>query len=142
MVTRRPARADVHQHLWTPPLLEALADRSRLPFARRSDGIAVLYCAGDQAWVIDVERESPGERADLVRTDGLDLALIALSSPIGVEPLPREEARELIDAHLAGIEALPGEFAACPWRSSAPSPRTSMSCWPAGASDARSRPGR
>jgi len=108
----QPTHVDVHQHLWTPPLLDALAARSRLPFARRTDGAVVLHCAGEQAWVLDVERESPRERAHVVRTDGLDLALLAMSTPIGVEALPREEARELIDAHLAGIEALPREFAA------------------------------
>ena len=112
MAIPQPTHVDVHQHLWTPPLLDALAARSRLPFARRTDGAVVLHCAGEQAWVLDVERESPRERAHVVRTDGLDLALLAMSTPIGVEALPREEARELIDAHLAGIEALPREFAA------------------------------
>jgi len=105
-------RTDVHQHIWTAPLLHALAVRDRLPFVRRADGITVLHCAGEPAWAIDVEAESPERRADLLRADGLDRALIAPSSPIGLEALPREQAQHLIDAHLAGVEALGYQFAA------------------------------
>jgi hypothetical protein len=47
-----------------------------------------------------------------VHDDGLDLAAIALSSPIGVEELPRAEASELIGAYLAGVADLPEEFLA------------------------------
>jgi 6-methylsalicylate decarboxylase len=107
-----PARIDVHQHLWTPRLLDALAARNRLPFVRNNDGMAVLHCAGEQAWTIDVEAESPRRRANLVRSDGLDLALIALSSPTGIEALPRDDARELIEAHLAAVAEVGDEFAA------------------------------
>ena len=57
-------------------------------------------------------RRSLDQRAALVRRDGLDLALIAISSPIGIEALPREDALELIEAHLQGVRALPPEFAA------------------------------
>ena len=112
MITQSPARADVHQHLWTAPLLDALAAREHLPFVRRARGLAVLHCAGEQAWAIDVASETPRRRADLIREDGLDRVLIALSSPVGIEALPRDEARQLIDAHLAGIAELSPEFAA------------------------------
>jgi 6-methylsalicylate decarboxylase len=106
------ARVDVHQHVWTPPLLEALAARDRLPFVRRSHGITVLHCAGEQAWGVDTDGEAPRRRADLVRSDGLDLALVALSSPIGIEALPHDEARHLIDAYLDGLDELGEEFGA------------------------------
>lgn len=112
MISEPPGRADIHQHLWTRPLLDALTARERLPFVRRSNGMAVLHCAGEQAWAIDVESETPDRRADLVRADALDLALIALSSPVGIEALPRDEARELIDAHLLGLDELGAEFGA------------------------------
>src|SRR5947209_3776222 len=107
-----PNRVDVHQHTWTTPLLDALSARERLPFVRRADGLAVLHCAGEQAWAIDVESETAQRRAELARADGLDRAIVALSSPIGIEALPREEAQFLIDAHLAGIETLGSQFAA------------------------------
>lgn len=105
-------RLDVHQHLWTEPLLDALASRNRLPFVSRSDGSAIVHCAGEQAYAIDLTTENPARRARLAETEGLDLALIAPSSPIGLEALPREEARELIDAHLAGIDQAGNRFQA------------------------------
>ena len=111
MITPRPARVDVHQHIWTTPLLQALAARERLPFVRLTDGIAVLHCAGEQAWAIDIETETPQRRLELARADGLDRVIVAPSSPIGIEALPREEAQPLIDAHLAGIDDLGSEFA-------------------------------
>ena len=107
-----PSRIDVHQHLWTPSLLAALATRDRLPFVRRTDRMAILQCAGEQAWAIDLEAQAPGRRAALITSDGLDMALIALSSPIGIEALPRDDACELIDAHLTGTSELGHAFAA------------------------------
>src|SRR5947209_17731870 len=107
-----PNRVDVHQHTWTTPLLDALAARERLPFVRRADGLAVLHCAGEQAWAIDVESETAPRRTELARADGLDRVIVALSSPIGIEALPRGEAEFLIDSHLAGIETLGSQFAA------------------------------
>jgi hypothetical protein len=103
---------DVHQHLWTEPLLDSLATRRTLPFVRRSHGLTVLHSAGEQPYLIDLEAESCGRRASLLDADGLDLALVALSSAIGVEALPRTEARELIEAHLEGALTLPDGFAA------------------------------
>jgi 6-methylsalicylate decarboxylase len=103
---------DAHQHIWTEPLLERLAQRDSLPLVRYEDGLTVLHSAAESPWVIDVAAESPQRRAARVREDGLDLALVAISSPIGIEALPRERALELIDAHLDGVLALPSEFAA------------------------------
>jgi len=54
----------------------------------------MLHCAGEQPYVIDIEAEEPDRRAALLRSDGLDLALIAISSPIGIEALPDRDARE------------------------------------------------
>jgi hypothetical protein len=70
-------RIDVHQHIWTAPLIEA---------------------------------ETPARRTRLVAADGLDRALVALSSPIGIEALERDDAVTLIDAHLKGVEALGEPF--------------------------------
>jgi predicted TIM-barrel fold metal-dependent hydrolase len=98
------ATTDVHQHLWTESLLDALAARDRLPFVTRSDGTAIVHCAGEQAYAIDLTTENAASRARLARDEGLDLVLIAPSSPIGMECLPRAEAHELIEAHLAGVE--------------------------------------
>jgi hypothetical protein len=105
-------RVDVHQHLWTGALLAGLAARECPPLVRRSNGLTLLHTRAEQPDVSDVAMESAQQRAELVRRDGLDLALIAISSPLGIEALPRDIALELIDAHLEGVAALPGEFAA------------------------------
>jgi predicted TIM-barrel fold metal-dependent hydrolase len=105
-------RVDVHQHIWTVPLVERLAAREALPLVRRTDGLCVLHSAAEQPYVIDLDAEAPARRVELVATDGLDLALVAISSPIGVEALPREDALDLIEAHLDGVAALPPQFAA------------------------------
>jgi hypothetical protein len=104
-------RVDVHQHVWTEPLVEALSRRSTFPFVRRSGGVTILHSAGEHPYVIDLEAESAERRARLLHQDGLDLALVAISSPIGIETLPREQAVELIKAHLTGVEGLREEFA-------------------------------
>ena len=106
-------RVDTHQHLWTEHLLDALATRERLPFVTRDDGTAIVHCAGEQAYAIDLSTEAPANRRVLTQDDGLDLALIAPSSPIGMEALPRDEARELIEAHLTGIDEAGERFQ--PW---------------------------
>jgi hypothetical protein len=103
---------DIHQHIWTEPLLDALAARESLPFVRRSDGLTVLHSAGELPYVIDEHAESPARRVNLLAADGLDRALIALSSPIGIEALARNSARELIAAHLDGVQALGDAFGA------------------------------
>jgi predicted TIM-barrel fold metal-dependent hydrolase len=105
-------RIDIHQHIWTTPLLDRLAAREQWPFLRRDGGLTVLHCAGEQPYLIDVAAEAPARRAALLAGDGVDLAVISISSPIGIEPLRREEAQELIAAHLDGVQSLGPRFAA------------------------------
>lgn len=103
---------DIHQHVWTTPLLDALAQRTSLPFIRRTDGLTVLHSGGELPYVIDTAGESPQRRAARLRRDGADRTLVALSSPTGIEALPRPAAAELIAAHLDGVLALGPEFLA------------------------------
>jgi 6-methylsalicylate decarboxylase len=103
-------KIDVHQHLWTEPLVQALAARSELPFVRSENGLTVLYLAGERPYVIDLSSEAPARRAALVELDGLDRALLCLSSPLGIEWLPREQALALIDAYHEGALSLDGPF--------------------------------
>jgi hypothetical protein len=93
-------------------LLDALAARRRLPFVRRDDGLTVLHSADERPYVIDVRSETPDRRRRLLHEDGIDRALIALSSPIGIEGLPEAAAAPLIQAHLDGVLALGEGFAA------------------------------
>jgi 6-methylsalicylate decarboxylase len=103
-------RTDVHQHLWSEPLIAGLAARAELPFVRFERGLTVLYLAGERPYVIDRAGEEPGRRAALVEHDGLDRALLCLSSPAGVERLPREQAAPLLEAYHDGALALGGPF--------------------------------
>jgi hypothetical protein len=103
-------KIDVHQHLWTDPLIEALAARRELPFVRGERGLTVLYIAGERPYVIDCESERPARRAELVEQDGLDRALVCLSSPVGIEGLARPEAAPLLEAYHEGALSLGGPF--------------------------------
>jgi hypothetical protein len=110
MILSWAMKIDVHQHLWTEPLLAELADRTALPFVRAENGLTVLYIDGDRPYVIDRRAEEPALRAALVERDGLDRALLCLSSPLGIERLPREQAARLLDAYLEGALSLGGPF--------------------------------
>jgi 6-methylsalicylate decarboxylase len=103
-------KIDVHQHLWTEPLVQALAARRELPFVRSEHGLTVLFVAGERPYVIDLSAEAPARRVALVDRDGLDRALLCLSSPLGIESLPREQSLPLIDAYHDGALSLDGPF--------------------------------
>jgi 6-methylsalicylate decarboxylase len=103
-------KIDIHQHFWTDPLVEALAARDELPFVRHEQGLTVLFLAGERPYVIEREDEDATRRAQLVEADGLDRALVCLSSPLGIESLPRPGATRLIEAYLDGALALGEEF--------------------------------
>ncbi len=98
---------DVHQHLWPAPLVAALLRRSRPPFLREARDGWTLSIAGEPDWPVDPADHDPVRRAAMVARDGLDLALVALSSPLGIEALPAHEARPLLDAYHEGVADLP-----------------------------------
>ncbi len=106
-------RIDVHQHLWTAPLLERLAARSEPPLISRRGGLAILHARGERPFVLAEGADAGERRAEQLRADGLDLALVCISSPIGIEALAREQALELIEAQLACVRALGTAF--LPW---------------------------
>jgi 6-methylsalicylate decarboxylase len=105
-------RVDVHQHFWSDAFVEALCRRDRVPFGRLEGTRMILHIAGEAPSTIDVAEERRERRAGLLARDGLDCALVAISSPIGVEALPRSEAQLLLDAYLDGVLELGDPFAA------------------------------
>ncbi|MGZ4185296.1 MAG: amidohydrolase [Solirubrobacteraceae bacterium] len=105
-------RLDVHQHIWTAPLIDALAARTELPFIRLRGGIAELHAAGERPCAIDLNSQTASRRTRLLDEDHIELAVIALSSPIGIEALPRDEALDVIGAHLDGVQAMGHRFGA------------------------------
>jgi predicted TIM-barrel fold metal-dependent hydrolase len=117
-------RVDVHQHLWSEPLVEALSRRNAAPRVRRSGHVWQLELPSEDTCTIDVAGDEPATRGALVHLDGLDMAVLALSAPLGVESLPGEEAQPVIDAFQAGVDALPASFSgwgALPLRDAVPS---------------------
>jgi predicted TIM-barrel fold metal-dependent hydrolase len=101
---------DLHQHMWTEPLLDALAARRELPFIRREHGVSILHLSGESPCV--VEPDSPARRAAIAGAEGLDRVVISPSCPLGFESLAREQAAALVDAHLEGVLALGQPYAA------------------------------
>ncbi|MFF5259094.1 amidohydrolase [Actinomadura viridis] len=99
---------DVHQHLWGSPLVGALRARRVPP---RLDGWT-LRLDGEPPYEVDPADHDPARRAGLARADGLGLALVSLSAPLGVEWLPAREARPLLDAYHEGALDLPEPFGA------------------------------
>ncbi len=103
-------RIDVHQHIWSEPLIDALAVRRELPFVRRENAQTVLHLAHERPWPIDTAAETPVRRAALVSDDHIDRALVSLSSPLGIEWLERGQSLELIAAYHEGAIGLGDPF--------------------------------
>jgi hypothetical protein len=102
-----PKAVDVHQHLWPQELIAALRERCRPPRLRGW----TLELAGEPDYLVDPAHHDVEERAAQAVGDGLDLALVSLSSPLGIEALPPDEAGELLAAYHDGVLALPAPFA-------------------------------
>ncbi len=102
------AVVDVHQHVWPEPLIEGLRARAAPPRLRGW----TLELAGEPDYEIDPAWHDPDARAAQAREDGLDLALVSLSSPLGIESLAPDEAGELLDVYHEGALALPEPFGA------------------------------
>jgi predicted TIM-barrel fold metal-dependent hydrolase len=104
-------RVDVHQHPLTEPLIAALSARERPPRVRRGpDGGWVLELAGDPDHPIASRETDVEARAARVAEDGVDRALVCMSTVFGIESLPRAEAQPLLDAYADGVGALPEQF--------------------------------
>jgi predicted TIM-barrel fold metal-dependent hydrolase len=105
---------DLHQHLWTAGLWEALARRAAPPRLRlRTDGGGWrLELHGEAPFALGPAPQDPRQRAEAVGADGLDLAVVALSSALGVEQLPPDEARAVLDAFDGDADGFPDRLAA------------------------------
>lgn len=110
---------DVHQHIWPPAFVSLLRARTAPP---RLDGWTLLL-DGEPPFAVDPADHDVEARVRLAAADGLGLALVSLSSPLGVEYLPPAESLPLLDAFHTGALALPAPFGV--WASpclSAPDP--------------------
>lgn len=103
---------DIHQHLWPEAFIAALTWRRTPPLIRRSDSGWVLRLSDEPEYEFDPRDHDPDARRALLARDGIDRALICLSSPLGIEVLPREEADPLLAAYNAGVLELGAPFGA------------------------------
>jgi predicted TIM-barrel fold metal-dependent hydrolase len=101
---------DVHQHLWPEALIAALTWRREPPLVRRRGSDWVLQLRDEPEHRFDERDHDPRARLALLEGDGIDRALLAISSPLGIEGLPREEAEPLLEAHNGGLLELAPQF--------------------------------
>jgi 6-methylsalicylate decarboxylase len=111
-ITTAPATTtiDVHQHLLGEPLIEALAARTVAPMLIRGRDGWTFRVPAEPDSLLRFETADADLRRGELAGDGVDLALVALSTALGIESLPTEESLPLIEAHHRGIESLPAEF--------------------------------
>ncbi|HET9198823.1 MAG TPA: amidohydrolase family protein [Solirubrobacterales bacterium] len=103
-------RIDVHQHLLSEALIEQLARRRRPPMLIRRGGGWTFRVSGEPDSVLSFDATNVALRAVEIRRDDVDRALVALSTVLGIETLPGEEAVPLLEAHHRGVEELPAGF--------------------------------
>ncbi len=103
---------DVHQHLLGEPLLAALAARPTAPAATRGADGWTLHVAGEPDSLLRFRDADAAVRSEQLGADGIDRALVSLSSALGIETLPAEQALPLLDAYHDGVAALPERFGA------------------------------
>ncbi|WP_028279875.1 amidohydrolase [Arthrobacter sp. H5] len=85
-------RIDCHQHLWPAAFIDALRERTSPPMLDRW----TLLIDGEAPYIVDATaHDAEKRRAQEVR-EGKDQVLLSLSSPLGIEHLPFEDARKLI----------------------------------------------
>ncbi len=98
---------NVHQHIWPDALVEELRRRPQPP---RLDGWTLLT-SGEPPFEVNPADHDAGRRAAQAAGDGVGLAVIGLSSPLGIEYLTPGDAEPLLDAYHDGVTALGVPFA-------------------------------
>lgn len=103
---------DVHRHLCTPRLFEALAARREAPRLRREGHAWRLQVAHEPESMMPPLPEAGGAAEAELRAAGLDRGVVALSAALGVENLPGVPARRILDAWHADCAELPAALGA------------------------------
>ena len=105
-----PMRTDLHQHLLPEPLIGALVRRSAAPRVVGSGRTLRLELAGEPVSALQERDHDPAARAAEAEREGIDRIVVSLSTALGIEALPADEARPLVDAFNHGILELGGPF--------------------------------
>lgn len=103
---------DVHRHLCTPRLFEALAARRKAPKLHREGDVWRLQVAHEPESMMPPLPELAGSAHAELRAAGLDRGVVALSAALGVESLPGGPARRILDAWHADCADLPDALSA------------------------------
>src|SRR3954451_13122754 len=103
MHARHPTAIDVHQHLWPDELVDRLRARTRPPYLRGW----MLHTDGGPPYQVEPGAHDPEARAAADADEGIGLACVSLSAPLGIEPLPRRDSAPLIKAWHRGVAGLP-----------------------------------
>ncbi|MDF9714609.1 amidohydrolase [Nocardioides sp. ChNu-153] len=101
-----PVAVDVHQHLWSPRLVDRLRARSRAPYLRGW----TLHLDGERPFEVDPAAHDVDRRVAADRAAGIGTAVVGLSSPLGVEDLDVPVAGPLLEAHHRDVADLPAHF--------------------------------
>src|SRR5690349_21238197 len=102
------AAIDLHQHLWPDALVERLRARSRYPYLRGW----TLHTHGEAPYDVQPEHHDVTDRLRQNAQDGIGLACLSLSAPLGIESLRGPSAGALLDAWHDGVANLPEGFGA------------------------------
>lgn len=95
---------DVHQHLWPPEFVQALRRRTAEPMLRGW----TLFTAGETPYQVAAQDHDVARRRDLDHAAAR--VLVSLSSPLGIEYLPPDQAHPLLDAWHDGARGLGPPF--------------------------------
>jgi predicted TIM-barrel fold metal-dependent hydrolase len=99
----RKTRVDLHQHLWPDSFISALAARDRPPRVYGSGDGMRLELGFEPGGPLSAAAHDPDRRIAILDAGGIDAAVISISTPIGVESLPEDEAGPLLEAYHEGI---------------------------------------
>jgi hypothetical protein len=105
-------RVDVHQHLWPERLIDELSRRHHPPFIRKAGARWRLRIEGEPEHLFDLSQHDATLRARRLAEEGIGRALISLSTPLGIEGLPADEAEPLLESYHGGVLELGEPFAA------------------------------
>lgn len=99
-----PASYDVHQHVWPPAFVAALAARREPPCL---DGDELVLVEG--RFPAELLEHDLQRRLEVLDRTGVETALVSLQPSFGLEELREEERRDLEDIWLDGVRELVGE---------------------------------
>jgi predicted TIM-barrel fold metal-dependent hydrolase len=102
------AAVDLHQHLWPESLVDRLRARARTPYLRGW----TLHTQGEAPYEVFPVHHDLAWRRSVNAQDGIGLACVSLSAPLGIESLRGPSAAALLDAWHEGAASLPDDFAA------------------------------